>query len=146
MSGLTASAPRFWSKVDPCRTDGCALWLGALNNKGYGTLRVEGVQIYAHHFLVGRPPSGLEWDHVKARGCSHRECVWPDHLELVSHRENVLRSDSLTVRNAAKTHCPSGHAYDEANIYVYRGWRLCRECRHLRRTNVKRHGQLESLR
>ncbi len=29
------SLDRFWSHVDPCRTDGCAVWLGHLNAKGY---------------------------------------------------------------------------------------------------------------
>ena len=30
--------------------------------------------------------------------------------------------------NAAKTHCPQGHAYDEANTYVYKRRRYCRAC------------------
>jgi len=30
--------------------------------------------------------------------------------------------------NAAKTHCPHGHPYDEANTYVYNNQRFCRAC------------------
>lgn len=35
-----------------------------------------------------------------------------------------------THRNSSKTHCPSGHAYDEANTYIHpvTGWRACRAC------------------
>ncbi len=34
------------------------------------------------------------------------------------------------MQNSDKTHCPEGHAYDEANTYVDpRGSRQCRECR-----------------
>jgi hypothetical protein len=33
-------------------------------------------------------------------------------------------------RNAAKTHCPRGHPYDDANTYISpRGSRICRKCR-----------------
>lgn len=122
---------RFWSHVDPCRTDGCALWL-AQTVLGYGRFKVGGRTIQAHHFLVGKAPEGLEWDHVKARGCVHRNCVWPDHLEMVSHQENVSRGDApfaTRVRHAAKTHCPRGHAYDEANTGRNKaGGRWCRRC------------------
>jgi hypothetical protein len=35
--------------------------------------------------------------------------------------------------NASKTHCPRGHAYDEANTFRDRkGSRVCRECRKAR--------------
>lgn len=89
---------RFWSHVDPCRTDGCALWLGGRTSDGYGVLRFGGKGGLAHHFLVGRPPKGLEWDHVKERGCTHRNCVWPAHLELVTHAENIRRGDYSATR------------------------------------------------
>jgi hypothetical protein len=32
----------------------------------------------------------------------------------------------------AKTHCPHGHKYDEANTLHYRGARKCRECKRAR--------------
>lgn len=121
---------RFWAKVDPCRTDGCMVWLGALNSNGYGTLVVSGAGIQAHHFLVGKPPEGLEWDHVKERGCTHRNCIWPEHLELVTHRENVLRGTSPSSLNAMKTVCSEGHSFTPENTYVRNGARPGgRECR-----------------
>lgn len=82
---------RFWMKVDPCRTDGCAVWLGAIASNGYGLFWLHGKLVLAHHFLTGKPPKGLEWDHVKERGCTHKACVWPDHLESVTHLVNMRR-------------------------------------------------------
>lgn len=36
----------------------------------------------------------------------------------------------MGIANAAKTHCPAGHVYDEANTYVAPdGRRYCRSCR-----------------
>jgi hypothetical protein len=38
-----------------------------------------------------------------------------------------------TEYNAAKTHCPQGHPYDEGNTYVWSGRRRCRTCELARR-------------
>ena len=77
---------RYWARVDPCRTDGCYLWLGLTNQRGYGRIKLKGLNL-AHHFLAGHPPPGMEWDHL----CRTPACVSPEHLELVTHRENVKR-------------------------------------------------------
>lgn len=61
----------------------------------------------------------------------------PDHLEAVAFAENIHRGNGLAAENAAKTHCPQGHPYDEANTYVTpEGWRVCREC--LRNRDAKK--------
>jgi hypothetical protein len=39
---------RFWSKVE--KSDGCWLWSGYVNDKGYGTLQLEGKMRRAHVF------------------------------------------------------------------------------------------------
>ncbi len=89
--GLSAEQ-RFWRHVDPCRTDGCALFLTSISDTGYGVFWDGQKSILAHHFLVGKPSKGYQWDHVLERGCIHRNCVWPDHLELVSPKENTRRN------------------------------------------------------
>src|SRR3990167_712477 len=121
---------RFWTKVDPCRTDGCALWLGSTTKNGYGKFGLGSKVILAHTFLIGKAPIGLGWDHVRERGCTHRACVWPGHLELVTRLENINRGAKARP-NLAKTHCPQGHAYEGENLYVNpkTGRRHCRTCR-----------------
>lgn len=81
---------RYWSKVD--KTDTCWLWTGALNNSGYGTIKINGVTVGAHRHgfeLAGHTiPAELDLDHL----CSVRRCVNPDHLEPVTRAENLRRA------------------------------------------------------
>lgn len=106
----------------------CIEWAGRLW-KGYGLLG-RGKDRYAHRVAYreayGEIPDGLELDHL----CRNRRCVNPEHLEAVTHHVNLLRGNTIPARNARKTHCPNGHAYDETNTYVSaaRGYRQCRAC------------------
>lgn len=124
---------RFWSKVE--KTDGCWLWTDAPNQgTGYGRLNIgQGRTRLAHRIayelLVGPVPVGLTIDHL----CRNRLCVNPAHLEPVTRGENVLRGVSKAGRSARPTHCPRGHAYDDANTYrTPVGGRQCRACKRLR--------------
>lgn len=67
----------------------------------------------------------MQLDHL----CRNRGCINPDHLEPVTCRENLLRGQTFQARNAAKTHCPHGHGYDEGNTRFNKdGSRACRSC------------------
>lgn len=85
-------------------TEGCWLWNGAVNGDGYGNIgigdgRTDVVHRVAYRIMVGEIPDGLQLDHVWARGCRHRNCVNPDHLEAVTPFVNTSRS----VRTASQT-------------------------------------------
>lgn len=134
---------RFWSKVQ--KTDTCWLWSGCILTTGYGQFSVaDGKRVSAHRFsyelLVGPIPDGLDLDHVRARGCTNRHCVNPDHLEPVTRGENIRRGQTGLVRGSqqrAKTHCPRGHEYTPENTYIPPGGgRECVDCRKSRRKNV----------
>jgi hypothetical protein len=138
---------RFWPKVQ--KTEACWLWTGPVNSHGYGTLRVNGKTTYAHRFaytlLVGPIPEGLEPDHVKANGCTSIRCVkavadkhGPAHLEVVTHRENMLRGEGFASRNASKTHCLNGHPFNAENTYIRRrDGQERRECRACKRSRIR---------
>ena len=84
-------AERLDEKVDRSDAEGCWPWRGWRNHKGYGYLRVDGRNVGAHRVMyewaVGPIPDGLELDHL----CGRRDCVRPDHLEPVTHMENMRR-------------------------------------------------------
>lgn len=88
---------------------------------------------------VGPIPKGLELDHL----CRNPLCCNPAHLEPVTHAENVRRGKAGE-NNRAKTCCPSGHPYNEANTRLNpRGNRECRICRNegKRRRRLRRRQQ-----
>lgn len=125
-----AFVERFWSRVQ--KSDGCWTWNGTRDHHGYGKLSsARGVfpTQYAHRIsyllTLGEIRDGLELDHL----CRNPACVNPDHLEPVSHRENLLRGRGISATAARVTHCPAGHPYDEANTYRNAvGHRSCRAC------------------
>ena len=88
---------RFAEKV--LLAEDCWLWLGARSSTGYGVFRAYGRVVKAHGFAYERfvddVPKGLELDHL----CNVRHCVNPDHLEPVTHTENVARGVTRRRRN-----------------------------------------------
>lgn len=120
--------------------DGCILYTGGLDDGGYGQIVQNRKNRRAHRaayeYFVGPIPPGMTIDHechnrvgceLTDASCPHRRCVNPDHLVPKPIGANSAASPNS---NAAKTHCPKGHPYDEENTYWYRGtYRGCRTCR-----------------
>lgn len=98
----------------------CLVWQGYRADDGYGAAKVAGKMLKVHRVVWqathGEIPIGMEIDHVKARGCTSRACCNIEHLEAVTRRENVLRSDSPGALHARKTHCPKGHPLSGDNL------------------------------
>lgn len=117
----------FWDRVVTTAA-GCMEWQGKLGTDGYGRVLVAHRRERVAHRVAwesvrGPVPDGLQLDHL----CRNRRCVNLDHLEPVPQRENLRRGVHA---NRGKTHCPRGHAYDEANTYQINGkGRHCRTCR-----------------
>lgn len=120
---------RFWIKVDkngPTPTEHpelgpCWLWTSAVMNNGYGRFD----KILAHHFLVGKPAEGHEWDHL----CYVRHCIRPEHLEHVTRAENRARQRAHGLRANSKPACVNGHPFDEQNTgWLSTGRRFCKQC------------------
>lgn len=87
--------PLFLSKVSfpsDLSSDDCWIWTGAHNSDGYGNFAYEGSWVQAHRLaykkLVGY--TSLELDHL----CRRRDCVNPNHLEPVTHAENMQRANN----------------------------------------------------
>lgn len=125
MNSLSKLEQRFWSKVQ--KTDSCWNWLGGKNTRGYGHIEVNYKKISAYRLsyqlIKGKIPENKEIDHL----CRNHACVNPDHLEAVTHKENVRRGD-VSKYNSIKTHCPQGHPYSGDNLYNNNGRRHCKTC------------------
>jgi hypothetical protein len=94
---------RFLSKYVVAES-GCWEWQGSLDRKGYGEIHAPGYpnnRVRAHRFsyelFVGPIPRArnIVIDHL----CRNPRCVNPQHLEVVTQRENVIRG--LAARRAA---------------------------------------------
>jgi hypothetical protein len=136
-----SSVARFWSKVDRRGPDECWLWVGLTRpENGYGRFPADGKIVPAHRFawvmVTGRDPlPGMELDHL----CRTRACVNPTHLEEVTYRQNMHRSNAPAGRNSRKTHCLNGHPYDAQNTYQRPDGmgRACRVCNRERQARFK---------
>jgi len=144
----------FWARIDASAgVDGCWLWQGPLEH-GYGKLslgRPEGraVNEYAHrlaYILEHREPlppgTRRTIDHL----CRVRACVNPAHLELVTSRENLLRSMHRAAECGRRQACMRGHPFSEWNTFRRpNGWRYCRACEYengrRRKGYLKRRGR-----
>lgn len=129
----------FESKVN--RSGECHRWTGNHIKGGYGTTSYQGVTQTAHRVALKiagiEVPDEMSVDHVKEKGCLYRDCVRLDHLEIVTHRENVLRSDGIAAKNAQKTHCKRGHEFTPDNTYLKKTGRECKACRVIHKHNFR---------
>lgn len=107
---------------------GCWLWLGAINTAKRGQITIKG-KAYATHRVMytatrGAIEPGLVVDHL----CEVPRCMNPNHLQVVTQRHNVLRSNGITANNHRKTHCKRGHEFTENNTRMKGDKRSCITC------------------
>lgn len=70
---------------------GCWIWAGEWDAKGYGVYRHGSIKKPAHRLVYksirGEVPRYMHLDHL----CLVKPCVNPDHLEIVTPKENFRR-------------------------------------------------------
>lgn len=118
----------YWKKVD--RTGNCWLWLGYTTALGYGRYNQQMAHRLSYEEALGPIPEGLELDHL----CRVRLCVRPEHLEAVTHAENVRRGNG---GRKPAVMCPAGHRYEGTNVYV-RPDGTGRDCKACKAERVRR--------
>jgi len=110
----------------------CWLWTGTVNDRGYGVLVLwvngKNKLVKAHRAMfeavIGPMPDGMEPDHL----CRVRRCVNPEHLEPVTHGENLARGDTTNWLRRRQI-CANGHDVSGPNGRLTpTGRRRCRQC------------------
>lgn len=134
---------RLLAKTTP-GPNGCIMFTGSTDSRGYGRFSIGQQIVRAHRvsfgLLNGPIPEDMGIVHLchqaelsceGGRECLHRRCINPRHMVLRT-RSEISRSNrrGASAVNAAKTHCPQGHPYDEANtVSRPRGDRYCLTCK-----------------
>lgn len=114
----------------------CWVFTGSTGTHGYGQMSltlpggrqtVSLAHRLAYEAWVGPIPGGMQIDHL----CRRRLCINPEHLEAVTQRTNILRSDAPSAVAWRTNTCGRGH--DLASALITReGHRYCRICRRIR--------------
>ena len=134
---------RFWSKVkaDTTKPDGCWLWTGGTDGKGYPIIwhqrRARGAHRVAWELRHAQPfPDGL----LACHKCDTPLCIRPDHIFPGTVLENTRDAwaKGRMRPQERRTHCMRGHAMTPDNVSLQRGKRKCRTCRSIR---AKKHAE-----
>lgn len=110
--------------------NGCWLWQGFRNHKGYGYTTFRSRPVACHRQMLKLTMSvALKTEEFACHRCDVRNCCNPEHLFVGSTSEN--QQDSIAKRrqrNTKKTHCWRGHPLSGDNVNIVPAGRQCKAC------------------
>jgi len=122
------------------KVNNCWIWQDkSINTSGYAQIKIQKKQVLVHRLSYelfnGKLEKNLVIDHL----CRNKLCINPDHLELVTRKENILRGFGPTAINSRKIACKKGHSLTGYNLIIRKtGNRECRTCKNLRKRIYKK--------
>jgi hypothetical protein len=138
---------RFWKKVQ--KTDGCWLWTGSKDRRGYGRFSVNNFPHLAHRVAKALAHGPFDSNLCGLHKCDNPPCVNPDHIALGTKMDNtrdMLRKGRFVDHHGRKTHCRNGHPYAGENLAVLvtskTKERRCRQCMN---SNKRRYRMIAKL-
>ncbi len=123
--------------IDP--VTGCWNWLGYLDSKGYGQVRIGGRQpspvgrTIRTHIVVWEMFNGaVPQKHDLHHECENKRCCNISHLLPMTHREHMRVSPrTVGYKASQRRECPRGHLLEGTNLIASdwrNGIRRCRIC------------------
>ena len=110
----------------------CWAWSKSRSSKGYGRIGINGKMVRVHRLVLalqGKDLSGLYVDHL----CRNPPCCNPEHLDMVTGRENTLRGKSPRhIANGRCADCGSTDGKICRKTDNSRWWK-CRICTAMRK-------------
>lgn len=102
-----AALPRFWASIQT--GDGCWIWKGNLDTKGYGKFRTGGQSLRATRAMYALVKGKVPADRVVCHTCDTPACCNPAHLWLGTIADNsrdmVQKGRSSRRIGSANTRC-----------------------------------------
>lgn len=109
----------------------CIEWQFKKNHNGYGIVHINGKQFFAHRLAVALSGRNIPKNKVCDHLCRNHACVNPNHIELVTQKENTMRGEGIPAQHARRNSCSKGHLYTPENtrLHTDKKGRVCRHCR-----------------
>ena len=118
----------FLVKIDKQSPNECWEWKAAKLRNGYGRFWDGKNNVLAHRFSYKTFIIPISEDQHLDHICCNRGCVNPDHLQILTNKENVLKGNGPTAKNLRKTICKRGHILTSGKFKQNSEWRICLEC------------------
>lgn len=110
--------------------NGCRIWQGVVNRKGYGSTSFESKHWMTHRLIYALVFGPIPKDMFICHTCDTPACCEPSHFFLGDHLVN--QRDMIEKRRHfrnKRTHCWRGHPLSGENLYVTaKGHRVCKTC------------------
>lgn len=87
-----AAVERMLAKTEQV-PNGCLLWKGTCNHKGYGQVWVDGKMQLVHRVLYATFVEQIPEGYIVMHSCDEPGCVNPQHLRAGTHRDNAFDRD-----------------------------------------------------
>lgn len=122
----------FMEQVQMEPNTGCWIWMGYVNNQGYGKFSNDGKEMQAHNYIWEvYNKKEINPDLVRHHKCENILCVNFEHIKEITPKEHTATMKNF-MKN--KTHCKNGHKFTEDNTILWtdiktnRTNRRCKEC------------------
>jgi hypothetical protein len=126
-------------KLTDVTLDGCWIYTGPKNLKGYGQASFRGKRHTLHRLIYELHHGAIPKGHLICHKCDRPACWNPDHLWAGTPKQNSLdmpRKGRQRYQDA--THCTSGHEFTPENIaWLHREGRPIRTCRMCQRVRQR---------